>query len=870
MGNNKLRPWRGYKLLMFLAAAILLPAAVRCETVEIDAAAGTFEIKTDAGISLISMPGFPNAGSSGNPQLPAKFYEVALPPDTDMSTVKVAVSDVITEELPRTYDIKPVPPAAANIDGKTTVYWGTGKNIKEGRNLNVYGQDAKFPDMVASLDTTAQMRKWKFARVQFNPVQYNPVSGKLYLIRSAVISVSAGTTARAALSTAERAKADVLSSDTAMDDLAAGKFVNFAQAKAWHDTAARNRGALKAVAVSDYAIITTNAIQTNSTKLAAFVTQLTALGHTPLVVTETDYGSLTGQSPNGTSEKIRKWLIDNYAARKIVYVLLIGDPTPLTGDVPMKMCWPRSDQTTEQQSPTDYFYGNLSGNWDLNANGKFGEYVGDQGTGGVDFTPELYVGRIPVYSSNYAALDRILQRIMDYKSVTGEPAWRKKALLPMAISNYANEDNVSSARSDGLNLPQHAIENFLAPNGFSNFVMYEKQGLLPVPSTAAYDNAAHIGVSEANMINEWNRGYGIVLWWGHGSATAVARKYWNVDSAGNGIPLAADMLWPDLFTSVSAASLTDTYPSLVFQVSCNNGYPETTNNLAYSLLYNGAVTTVAASRVSWYAVGTWDPANASTGDNASTGFYYFKRLLSTATPTTAGQALYTANTTDLGNGFSGSSWMNKMDFNIYGDPSITLFGGVKSTLAPSIDKISYGSLSASWQDIPGASYTIALSTDAQFTGIVAGSSDTVTGNAVSYANLMPNTTYWFEVKLSTETDAAYYFNRVSAATPINTLISNARVYPIPWLRGKEGKFDSATVPGCGTGLIFDNMGSDATIRIYNVQGDLVREMNVSSADRGCKAWDGKNGSGREVASGVYIAYINSAGNDKTFKLVVER
>ncbi len=869
MLNNTPRKWRGIKLFLILAAGLLIPPAARCETIQLDTGAEAYEITTDDSGSLLVMPGFPNSGSSGNPQLPAKIYEIALPPDTDLSSVKVTVSNVVTEELPRTYDLKPVPPAMTYNKDKKILSWGTGKNIKDGRNLNVYALNAKFPQEIAVLDTAAQMRKWKFAQVRFYPAQYNPVTGKVYLIKYASIAISANTAAKASLSREEKARADALAGDTVMDDVAAKKFVNFSQGKSWYETAARQRGTARA-ATYDYAIITTNAIQAGSAQLTSFISQLTAMGHTPLVVTETAYGSLTGQAPNGTSEKIRKWLTDNYAAMGIKYVLLLGDPTPVTGDVPMKMCWPRYHLTTDRESPTDSFYGNLSGNWDLNANGVFGEYNGDRGTGGVDFTPELYVGRIPVYAGNYTQLDSILQRIINYKNVTGEPAWRKKALLPMAISNYANEDNDHSKRSDGLNLPLYAIDDYLAPRGFTHFVMYEKQGLLPVPSTAAYDNAAHTGVSEADMISEWNNGYGVVLWWGHGSNTAVSRKYWAVDSAGNGVPLAADMVWPDMFSSTSTLSLNDTYPAFVFQVSCNNGYPEDTGNLGYALLKRGAIATVAASRVSWYAVGTWDPSMGSTGDNASTGYYYFSQFLSTTTSTTAGMAIAATKTSALGDGFGADSWMNRMDFNLYGEPSISLFSGVKSSLSPSVDAVSYGSMKVSWNDVPGASYTVALSTNAQFTGIVPGSSDTVTGNALSFANLEPSTTYWFEVKLSTETDAAFYFNRVSATTPSNTLISNIRVYPIPWLRGSNGKFDSATVSGCGTGLIFDTMGSDATIRIYNIQGDLVREMTVSPSDRGCKAWDGMNGAGRGVASGVYLAYIDSAGSSKTVKLVVER
>ena len=104
-------------------------------------------------------------------------------------------------------------------------------------------------------------------------------------------------------------------------------------------------------------------------------------------------------------------------------------------------------------------------------------------------------------------------------------------------------------------------------------------------------------------------------------------------------------------------------------------------------------------------------------------------------------------------------------------------------------------------------------------------------------------------------------------------LRQSKVYPIPWKPGSNGNFGSANVAGCGTGLIFDKLTSEGTIRIYNIPGDLVREISFSATDNGCKAWDGKNDAGRNVASGVYIAIIKnkgSGGGSSIKKLAIER
>ena len=59
----------------------------------------------------------------------------------------------------------------------------------------------------------------------------------------------------------------------------------------------------------------------------------------------------------------------------------------------------------------------------------------------------------------------------------------------------------------------------------------------------------------------------------------------------------------DVMDLSHAATLDDDHPGFTFQCSCSNGTPEASNNLGYSLLKNGCISTVSASRVSWYEGG---------------------------------------------------------------------------------------------------------------------------------------------------------------------------------------------------------------------------------------------------------------------------
>ena len=71
------------------------------------------------------------------------------------------------------------------------------------------------------------------------------------------------------------------------------------------------------------------------------------------------------------------------------------------------------------------------------------------------------------------------------------------------------------------------------------------------------------------------------------------------------------------------------------------------------------------------------------------------------------------------------------------------------------------------------------------------------------------------------------------------------------------------------GMTIENLTQNATIKIYNVAGELIRTLNYATAN-GQTKWDGKNDSGNRVSSGVYILYINSPEGSKKIKVAIEK
>lgn len=620
---------------------------------------------TDDGFDRVLIDGYHSYGVSGYPDLPSRVLRFAIPPDAAAESIRVHYTVKSAESLGE-FEIKECPVMATRLEDQ----------LLYAEKADVYLDDFYYPEDSVEYSGLSQMRKWRFVNLKYTPFQYNPVTKNLIYISKVDVTITYDRMGVNSLP-------DTMLTDEVMDERAKELFENYSEAGEWYKP---GRLAPKASATYDYVIITTNAIEAASTKLGGFVNYLSGKGFSPLIITEDEYGGLTGQSPNGTAEKIRKWLQDNYGSYGIEYVLLIGNPDPddpsdggdSVGDVPMKMCWPRrfaATYSSYDESPTDYFYADLTGNWDLDGDLYFGEYCdsatncgngyGDCGTGGVDFANEVYVGRIPVYSG-VSNLDSVLTKTMSYGNSTNI-GWRKNALLPMSFSDIS---------TDGAYLGEAMINNYLSPNSYLDWTLY-MQGNLCASGDSSF-------TSDQELLNDvsWQRwrdyDYGMVWWWGHGGATSASLGY---TACG----------WGGIIGSSDTPALDDNHPSHVYQCSCLNGYPENSNNLGTALLYNGAVTTVSASRVSWYAITSWHTGLKYYCDNASIGYYYGLELA--ANNKRSSVALFDVKA-DMGANMNavwkGTHWMNLMDFNLYGDPAISISEQGVVTVNPAINLLLLG------------------------------------------------------------------------------------------------------------------------------------------------------------------------------------
>lgn len=594
---------------------------------------------------------FGTIGSPGDPNLPVKTVNLLLPPDAEDSTVEATLVGSQTIELGGNHEIAPSPPLAISLeDGKVETDWGEGKKIEADKNLNIYKKDALYPDKNIEVVSVGSMRQYKIARVKFYPFQYNPVTKKIIRTSGGQINLTykqvplPSTSVPGVMEPSAPAPSvprgdDASSSEDPFKDILPSLVNNPEGANNWYPKQDKLSHSFKkakaesATTKGGLLIVTTNAIVSGSKQLATFKTNKENLGYGPVtIVTEAQWGGGTG---NAASDKLRSYLKTVYSKYK--YILLIGNPDPSKGDVPMKMTWPRKNSTTYQEAPTDYVYADLSSNWDTDGDGFWGE---QQDLAGIDLFPEILVGRIPVYG-NITDLDNILQKTIAYENGDLKSDWIKRVMVAMKPSD---------ANTPGYYLGEAIKKDVATPANMQTTRVYEEgYGLNPGPeyTPTLYDNVTKaLGATHP----------GFLFWWTHGNETLAA----------------------EITSTQRAATFSDdinNHPFFTFQVSCLNAYPERTDNLAYALLKRGSIVTNAATRVSWYYPGQVD--YAATDSNAGMAYQYSKYLVKNHL--SAGASHYATLTT-----IPNDIWMNHLVFNLYGDPSISY----KEKVGPTIQTTS--------------------------------------------------------------------------------------------------------------------------------------------------------------------------------------
>jgi hypothetical protein len=566
------------------------------------------------GNGRISMQGFGILAETGAPRLPSRIFCLAL--NASASVNGVSFRPFRHRWLTGSYDIEPVPPLlpAAAGDGSQPSM----EEFETNRN-RIYTTDRSFPENPAvflGVDTDGGNT---VVKIRYAPFQYNPVRRSLDFVEELEVRIQ-------------------YSVNGSVPDSPDRKPV-------WLD-AERTGGTRVAKTFASEQRISMLILTSQILKrtLEPFLFWKRCLGDSVcFTATESVYSRTAGAD---RAEKIRNFLRDGYFRSGITDVLLIGHKDIL----PVKIFYPNPKNHRESGGvPSDFYFSELTGDWDTDRDGFPGESGEDAG----DWAPEIRAGRIPW--SDSTVVGSVLENIIRYEKSDG--AWKGTPLLVGGISNYRNEQNnpVYTKKTDGA-----VLMEWLRQNAFTeapSFTLYEKEGADP----SEFD--CSMPLNGANLFSAWGNGAsGCVTWWMHGGFDALERKFWNADD-GNGIPDSGELTEEELM-SVAHHPAGSTVPAVLYANACENGWPEKLS-LGRELLKDGCAAVLAASRTSWYSPGWSDPED---GGNASLASYFWEAHAGRGA--LLGAAVSEAQVNYLKN--FGSAWQhvqNAYTLMLYGDPT---------------------------------------------------------------------------------------------------------------------------------------------------------------------------------------------------------
>jgi hypothetical protein len=604
-------------------------------SVELSAESYKIDTLPDGQVRL-AMPDFVCSGVPGKPALPSRVFMIALPPGAEVVSLDASGTP---RELEGTFRV-----VAAPLQLPKTSPGELEARLVRAYNETLaaaYRSDEPFPATSVASQGMGNLRKWRLAYVRFTPFQYRARSGRLAFVERTRVTLHYSVPAEG--SEAWR-KAHQAMDDTIADARAAELLVNYQDALRWYAPAGvrRPRGCLLGKQLGSdaigYCVIVPN-LSFLSAVYEFMCWKATTLAPDTIMCVSAD--TIEAYYPGrDRPEATRNFLFDCLGLG-LRYVLLVGD----VWDMPMRECWPDPNNHTpdpngyENPVPTDFYYADVTGDWDSDGDGYFGE----MGQDAVDFLAEFSVGRI--LSSNPATVQQVCSRIKRFEQNT-DP-WKRNALMLGSVTTTSNNPPVT----DEARIMEAITDSLLIPEGWPHLRLYEQDGYDPSPIPC--DDSLREDLS----VFYWSYyPFGYVNWSGHGNPQGAYRTI-NVGGGQDS--------QPPIFHYSDIGSLNDEFPSVVFSSACLTAKPEGAN-LGEGLIEHGAAAFIGATRGVYGPVGE---INWSSGGNTSYNCYFALALMRYAEK--VGDALsYSKYDYWTRHWQNWTDWVNLFAFNLYGDPAL--------------------------------------------------------------------------------------------------------------------------------------------------------------------------------------------------------
>ncbi len=383
---------------------------------------------------------------------------------------------------------------------------------------------------------------------------------------------------------------------------------------------------------------------------------------TLVVANWSDYGGVDGP------EKIRNAIISYYGIFPIKWVLLLGD----TEIIPIRYVFNPDAQIVGDneplgdinEKPTDYYYAELTSDWNLDGDGRWGEHSAFNNTSYIpelDYNPEVYVGRFPV--DNIQELYDLFNKTMDYEAGIYAGDWMNKYLALSGISDAPDPSGDVDGEDEGI-LNQYILDNSVNNSMDWTHMLDYTSYYTPV------DSERVMNLSKSIALEAINNGSSIIVYAGHGSPSRFSAS--NVLSTGD-VPGLSNQNMPSFIFGDACSTNSYDYDSLGEELIKQ---PET-----------GAIGYIGSMRLSWY----YPNDTALEQCNRGLTKLYFNEMFNN-NDFQQGKALYESK-----KAYVSSRWFQSRDLNftyfemerksilsymLLGDPSVYIYTDTAQLISP--------------------------------------------------------------------------------------------------------------------------------------------------------------------------------------------
>mgnify|MGYP004702305913 CR=1 FL=1 len=407
----------------------------------------------------------------------------------------------------------------------------------------------------------------------------------------------------------------------------------------------------------DYLIVYGSSVK-NTSLLEEFAAYKESLGYVTSVVSATQVAKESSGSDQ--AEKLRNYF-KKLHPQGLKFVLIVGDPFESSqrdrkstgGSVPMRYCYPYPNEHGSSREleedinriPTDAYFADLSGDWDSDGDGYFGEFKEDR----VNLVPEIYLGRIP-FDDAYS-IETILAKSIEFELRSKES---KQKTLMMATNNSSKVNY-----SDNATLTELMWDDLFSPKRFTRVTLYEKTGL----KRSEYDSTYPLNQVEAlKQIKAGNFGLSYIVSNG-GFMDNLMRLVWTRDKNFNEQPDPEESEWFPIVSSEDVQKLSIQNGSIYFLSGFMPLAPDWEMDcIGKEFLMTQAVAVLGETRLGYF-YSNWK--NQRDGGLHSTIYYFTQSLLGGKS---IGESIYRSFAYS-----SDTEYYNAYSYGVlYGDPSLSL------------------------------------------------------------------------------------------------------------------------------------------------------------------------------------------------------